>query len=46
MDMGICSHEPFKYNFYFFLYKNEIKIISNKAQHDYEDTKHVFDKIV
>ena len=23
-----------------------IKIISNKAQHDYEDTKHVFDKIV
>ena len=32
------------YNLYFFLYK--IKIISNKAQHDYEDTKHVFDKIV
>ena len=24
----------------------KIKIISNKAQHDYEDTKHVFDKIV
>ena len=24
----------------------KLKLILNKAQHDYEDTKHVFDKIV
>ena len=43
-EIDVLTIKPFEYNLYFFLYK--IKIISNKAQHDYEDTKHVFDKIV